>query len=321
MAKDSGLFEMVLVLGIGGFAVLYLTRSFCYGGAFPVDGLCYEGGTGEPGSDECLYDPAACGAVNTDPDYAGGGSAGPKTATPTRADSCNKWGGVWGNDNKCHCNRVVKHCAANAVVNIVNSKCSCVNCPAGTRRSTASAMANSCLKTSAGTVTGSSRCSGKSGNCNWDCKNAYCWTGKGAKVSKVCIRGNSNRSYSCGLARQKFIDSNKVIGTGPAPSGVKIENAKLFIADFISRTVRTCTGIYVSNQKIIQGWPSNVNTLARQNNYTQGAFVQYNNRPFAKLLRDTIVAVIRAYRGNMNPTCNQKMACLNGRSLRECGLA
>ena len=319
MAKDSGLFEMVLVLGIGGFAVLYLTRNFCSGGAFPVDGLCYEN-LGEPGSDECQRDPAACGAVNTDPDYAGG-SAGPKTSPPTRADDCNRWNGVW-RANKCHCNRVDKRCPANAVVNIVNSKCACVYCPAGTKRSTTSAMANSCIKTSAGTVTGGGTCSGKSGNCNWDCKNAYCWTSKGPKVNKVCIVGNSNRNYSCNLAKQKFLNANKSTGSGPiSPSGVKVENAKLFIADYISRTVRTCTGIYVSNQKIIQGWPNNVNTLAKQNNYTQGAFVQYNNRPFAKLLRDTIVAVIRAYRGNMNSTCNQKMACLNGRSLRECGLA
>lgn len=325
MAKDSGLFEMVLVLTVGGFAFLYITKNFCPGGAIPIEGLCYAS-SGTPGSADCLLDPASCGAVNTDPDYAGG-SAGPKTAAPKRADLCTRAKYVWTSAGTCVCNRVAKRCASNQVAGTRNGQCFCATCPPGMKRRASSASDNICIKIPAGTVSGGSSSPGL-------CGKGYVRVGSGCvcnRIAKHCTATTVARLNSAGTCTcvgcspgytRGGVNGNQCLKIASAsPSGVKVENGKLFIADYISRSVRTCTGKYVSNATIIRGWPSNINALARSNNYTQGAFVQYNNRPFAKMLRDTIIAVVRAYKGNMNPTCNQRMACLNSRSLRECGLA
>jgi hypothetical protein len=51
-------------------------------------------------------------------------------------------------------------------------------------------------------------CPGKSGNCTWDCKNAYCWTSTGPRANKICIHGGTNRSQWCSQARSEFIAYN-----------------------------------------------------------------------------------------------------------------
>jgi hypothetical protein len=60
-----------------------------------------------------------------------------------------------------------------------------------------------------GTAPASSGCPGRSGNCNWDCKNAYCWTSTGPKASKICISNGTNRTTGCNQARNAFIAYNK----------------------------------------------------------------------------------------------------------------
>ena len=51
-------------------------------------------------------------------------------------------------------------------------------------------------------------CPGKSGNCTWDCKNAYCWTSTACgKYAKSCTSQgqSSNRTTGCNVARNRFI--------------------------------------------------------------------------------------------------------------------
>ena len=51
-------------------------------------------------------------------------------------------------------------------------------------------------------------CPGKSGNCNWDCKNAYCWTSTGPRANKICIHGPADRNKGCSMARSEFLAYN-----------------------------------------------------------------------------------------------------------------
>jgi hypothetical protein len=180
-------------------------------------------------------------------------------------------------------------------------------------------------------VTGGSSCSGRGSgscpvcsNCNWDCKNAYCWTGTGPKVNRVCIQGNKDRHSSCSYARQKFLNANKTSGGGAAPkpslTGVQINNGKLFIASAIYTYVKSCAGRSPTPLQIVRGYPSAITSMAQMNGYHQTKIMAYNHRPFAHLFWSVVTAIMRAYKLTSNQNCIQRTACMNSNSLKECGV-
>src|SRR6185503_13112293 len=167
---------------------LYLTKQFCPGGALPTDAfdgkLCYDGGDIIPlpldkldtiitkcpscdtGQSKSVRSDGKCGCIDVGSTACGNGFV--------RVSS------------GCVCNRAAKQCKAGTVARLdKNGKCVCVGC--SLKYTPGGINGNECIPipvrgAPAGTVSGSkptptTACSGKSGNCTWDCKNAYCWTG------------------------------------------------------------------------------------------------------------------------------------------------
>ena len=63
-------------------------------------------------------------------------------------------------------------------------------------------------------------CSGKSGNCTWDCGNSFCWQGNDlqGRTFKTCVkRSNGNVSNGCNGARSEFCKRH-----GPCSSMAKV---------------------------------------------------------------------------------------------------
>lgn len=50
-------------------------------------------------------------------------------------------------------------------------------------------------------------CPGKSGNCTWDCTNAFCWTSGGQKWCGRCTGCGNNVTKGCSLARDGYLRS------------------------------------------------------------------------------------------------------------------
>jgi hypothetical protein len=51
------------------------------------------------------------------------------------------------------------------------------------------------------------KCSGTSGNCTWDCKNAFCWRSQGVTASSVCMQGSysTTKTVGCNNVRELFL--------------------------------------------------------------------------------------------------------------------
>jgi len=63
-------------------------------------------------------------------------------------------------------------------------------------------------------------CPGKSGNCTWDCRNAYCWTSTACgKSAKSCTSSgqSANRTTGCSVARNRFLGAYGNCGNSSVP--------------------------------------------------------------------------------------------------------
>jgi hypothetical protein len=184
----SGMMDVAMMgaMMIGG----YLLYRECL--APGKEGTCFGGQQPPP-------DDIDTGGIIIDP---GPGNTGcPKNYKPCTAP----------NTGKCCCNRIVKGCGGNQIALLDGAgNCVCATCKPGYVRS--GSDGNKCtLPTTA------KQCPGRSGNCSWDCKNAYCWECLppycGVKIKKVCVVGpapttSGNRINGCNLAKNQYVKRN-----------------------------------------------------------------------------------------------------------------
>jgi hypothetical protein len=90
-------------------------------------------------------------------------------------------------------------------------------------------------------------CSGKSGNCTWDCKNAYCWTSAACgKTAKSCTSPgqSANRTTGCNVARNRFLAAYGSCGSGTPGSAPFVQVPTGPCAGMIGQTACTCAATH-----------------------------------------------------------------------------
>ena len=330
-SDNTVLYILIAALGVGA---LYITRQFCPSGVLPTDAfdgkLCYQGGSsiGTPGSDDCISggctDKITGKAVITSTVGAiGGGNTrcGPgfvlvqgacTCAHNTTFARCPAGYGLYNNKTSCGCgNCKTAKCptGSHSVVGTGGVGCICIkNAPTG----------GSCNKVcTGGYVKNNNPCSCVCNSIVHKCGANATAKGNGKTCSCYCNNGYISSGGNCVKSTGQ---QGGYGGPAPGPTAIQVNNAKLFIADVINRTVQACTGRNIGTTAVVQGYPSAISSMAKMNNYSQNKILAYNNRPFAKTFRSVVMAIVGSYKLNLSPTCTQQMACLNSMSMKECHL-